>query len=192
MGDKLFLARAYRIILGLEDTRRRLRAFMSWAAGPLIAGVRPAALIRMPRGDLATAWAAWGRELCGAWSLSALPLRESPGGTLIFLFRRRALARKALTGIPARFLAALGYPVRSGLEASLELLRTRFEKPGKFPHEIGIFLGYPPGDVAGFRSGKPSPYPCRGYWKVYHRPERAERTFAYLDAARIKLVKEFL
>jgi hypothetical protein len=47
-------------------------------------------------------------------------------------------------------------------------------------------------DVIGFCSGKPSPYGCRGYWQVYHRPERAQRTFAWMDAARLKLTEEFL
>jgi hypothetical protein len=189
--NKQFLAGFYGFLPSLGDTRRRLIAFLHWAAGPLVAGLKPAALIRFPKGDLAAAWKNWGIELCALRGISVLPLRENPGGCLALLFRRRLLCRKALTGIPARFLASIGYPVRSGPEGCLRILQTRFREPGKFPHEIGIFLGYPPEDVIGFRSGKPSPYACCGYWKVYHRPERAERTFAYLDAARIKLIKEF-
>lgn len=192
MSGKWFLARVYGLIPSLEDSRQRLTAFLHWAAGPLIAGLKPAALVRIPRGDLAAAWTAWGGEFRAARGISALPLRETPGGSLILLFRRGPLIRKALTGIPARFLSSLAYPVRSGADACLETLQARFKAGGEFPHEIGIFLGYPPEDVIGFRSGKPSPYTCHGYWKVYHRPERAKRTFAYLDAARIKLIKEFL
>jgi hypothetical protein len=189
--NKRYLARVYRLIPGLEDSRRRLAAFLHWAAGPLVAGLRPAALIRIPGGDLAASWSAWGAEFCADRGISVLPLRESSGGSLVLLFRRRPLIRKALTGVAARFLSSAAYPISSGADACLRVLQARFKEPGKFPHEIGIFLGYPPEDVIGFRSGKPSPYSCRGYWKVYHRPDRAERTFAYLDAARIKLVREF-
>jgi hypothetical protein len=140
---------------------------------------------------LAVSWAAWGDEFCAARGISALALRESTGGSLVLLFRRRHLVRKALTGVPARFLSSMAYPVGSGVDACLRVLQDRFQVPGEFPHEIGIFLGYPPEDVIGFRSGRPSPYSCRGYWQVYHRPDRAERTFAYLDAARIKMVRDF-
>jgi hypothetical protein len=189
--NKQFLARAYRLLPSLGDARRRLIVFLHWAAGPLVAGLKPAALVRIPKGDLAAAWAAWGTEFCAPRGISVLSLRENPGGSLVLLFRRRLLCRKALTGVAARFLNSMTYPVRSGPEACLKVLQIRFREPGEFPHEIGIFLGYPPEDVIGFCSGKPSPYPCHGYWKVYHRPERAERTFAYLDAVRIKLIKEF-
>ena len=37
----------------------------------------------------------------------------------------------------------------------------------KFPHEIGIFLGYPLADVAGFIRNKGRNCKCIGTWKVY-------------------------
>jgi hypothetical protein len=103
--------------------------------------------------------------------------------------------RRALSGIPGRYLRSLSYPVDLGLSASLGHLKKAFEAScggvSRFPHEVGIFLGYPPADVIEFSSGRPSPYACRGYWKVYHHPERAQRAFAYMDASRLKLVGEY-
>jgi hypothetical protein len=81
--------------------------------------------------------------------------------------------------------------VEFGLGVCLDYLKSRFSDPGGFPHEVGIFLGYPLEDVISFSAGKSSPYTCHGYWKVYFRPEKAERTFAYMDAARLKSVGEF-
>lgn len=55
---------------------------------------------------------------------------------------------------------------------------------GSFPHEIGLFLGYPPKDVSSFiRCGGKN---CRfcGYWKVYHDTEAAKRAFTHYDRCR--------
>jgi hypothetical protein len=46
-------------------------------------------------------------------------------------------------------------------------------------------------DLIVFCAGTVSPYDCRGYWKVYHRPEKAKRAFAYMDRARVKIAGEF-
>ena len=45
-----------------------------------------------------------------------------------------------------------------------------------FPHEIGLFLGYPPADVDGFIHRHDE---CRlvGAWKVYSDVDRARLTF---------------
>jgi hypothetical protein len=61
-----------------------------------------------------------------------------------------------------------------------------------FPHEIGIFLGYPLADVISFMSDVPQKNIACGYWKVYHRPERAERIFAQIRGARNRALLELL
>jgi hypothetical protein len=189
--SRQLLARIYELISNVRGDRQKLDVFIRWTAGPAIAGVKSASLIRLPR-RLDKVWERQGSDLCQSMDISALPLRKTEGGILVLLFKRRMLARKILTGIPGRYLVSLSYPVTSGLDACLSELKNRFSGPGQFPHEVGIFLGYPPEDVIDFSAGKPSPYGHPGYWKVYHRPERARRTFAYMDAARIKLVEEFL
>ena len=45
-----------------------------------------------------------------------------------------------------------------------------------FPHEIGLFLGYPPEDVLGFIENK-SPCKCTGCWKVYGNVDEAKKRF---------------
>ena len=44
-----------------------------------------------------------------------------------------------------------------------------------FPHEIGLFLGYPPEDVQGFLDHRPCK--CSGCWKVYGDENKAKKTF---------------
>ena len=49
-----------------------------------------------------------------------------------------------------------------------------------FPHEIGLFLSYPPEDVKGFLEHRPCK--CVGCWKVYENEEAAKKTFAKYKA----------
>jgi hypothetical protein len=187
--NRRLLAHAYGLIPRLSGEIARLEALLRWAAGPVIAGVRPASLVWLPRALAGNAWEQDGSEHCASLGLSALALREGTGGTLALIYRQGLLARKLRTGARARYLRSLDYPREGGLSGCLAFLKKRFAGPA-FPHEVGIFLGYPLEDVICFSAGKSSPYACRGYWKVYRRPEKAERTFAYMDAARLSLMRE--
>ncbi|MDR3145479.1 MAG: DUF3793 family protein [Treponema sp.] len=194
--NKLLLAKIAGLFPWLPEEQQKLEVFIRWAAGPVIAGLKPASLVSFLRSQSGDAWERRGAGICRGLGISAFPLRKSQRGTLVLLFRRRYLIRKVLTGVPGRYLRSLSYPTEFGPEACLTHLKARFTAldtiSSPFPHEVGIFLGYPPVDVIGFCSGKPSPYNCRGYWQVYHRPERAQRAFAWMDAARLKLMEEFL
>ena len=46
-----------------------------------------------------------------------------------------------------------------------------------FPHEIGLFLGYPPADVDGFINNPNEGFYETGYWKVYSNVESARLAF---------------
>ena len=57
-----------------------------------------------------------------------------------------------------------------------------------FPHEIGLFLGYPLEDVQGFIENCGKNYRLCGCWKVYGDPQAALRCFArYEKCARVYL-----
>ena len=45
-------------------------------------------------------------------------------------------------------------------------------RSGAVPHEIGIVLGYPLKDVAGFMGISRREFSCQGPWKIYGNPER--------------------
>ena len=77
-----------------------------------------------------------------------------------------------------RVLAWFGYPVGQPLEALLKMLRRRIALNEGFPHEIGLFLGYPLEDVEGFIRNKGQGYTCCGHWKSYGDPAEARRRFA--------------
>lgn len=81
-------------------------------------------------------------------------------------------------------LESAGYPGKGNLEELLSYLKRRFEEAVDFPHEIGLFLGYPMEDVKGFHRYGGNGCKLCGYWKVYGDVEAARRLFADFDACR--------
>ena len=69
----------------------------------------------------------------------------------------------------------------------LEQLSDRLCLEQEFPHEIGIFLGYPLEDVDGFITHQGENCKLCGCWKVYGNVEQARRTFASYEKCRVFL-----
>ena len=76
-----------------------------------------------------------------------------------------------------------------GLEAMLDHLASRMAGSGGFPHEVGLFLGYPAEDVEGFRRHGGQGYKYSGLWKVYSDVERAQRCFRQYGCCRRALCR---
>lgn len=60
---------------------------------------------------------------------------------------------------------------------------------GPFPHEMGLFLGYPPEDVAGFMKNKGSNWLYAGDWKVYGHTLQKICLFRIFDKAKELLLR---
>lgn len=73
-----------------------------------------------------------------------------------------------------KFLLKKDYPIQNPDQIIKELL-FRLKNSNSFPHEVGLFLGYPLEDVIGFEKnlGKNCKY-C-GLWKSYGNPEKAKK-----------------
>ena len=108
--------------------------------------------------------------------LAVMALRQRGDRALIYVYRESHL--RADLGKPgvANFLARYDYR-RMDVQGTLERLRERMEEEG-FPHEIGIFLGYPLADVIGFIQNRGKCCKCAGCWKVYGDEAAARRLFA--------------
>lgn len=111
------------------------------------------------------------------------PLSISDKTAQIYCFRISKLKKVLYNSSIRAFLQEYGYESwrLSHWEWTLPLLAKRMgECPGKqhFPHEIGIFLDYPLPDVQSFIENNGQNYHSVGYWKVYHNPESAHRTFS--------------
>ncbi len=145
---------------------------------PTLAGIKTGSLFTAAYTDRDTL-ARELRELNGVLTrhgLRAIPLRYSKRRALIYLYRPDALSRDLRIPEAAAILRARGYRENDpGL--CLKRLIRQFRETGEFPHEIGLFLSYPPEDVRGFMENPHAGYKCVGFWKVYGDRERAERTF---------------
>ena len=108
--------------------------------------------------------------------LCMLPLRYWKDKALVYLFRPQALACDLRKKDAAKLLAEAGY---ESLEpaACITLLRKKLARDAGFPHEIGLFLSYPPEDVRGFIENHAENFKCVGVWKVYGDAEKAQKIF---------------
>ena len=70
-------------------------------------------------------------------------------------------------------LRKAGYEANSSIEAQLGELSRRIESKGSFPHEIGLFIGYPAKDVAAFMGLIKLPFTCQCLWKIYGNPDQS-------------------
>ena len=102
--------------------------------------------------------------------------RVRKGRALIYAYRPNAL-ESDLTDQRARaLLLKYGY-VPENLNGCVVHLIHRIRSEGEFPHEIGLFLSYPPEDVLGFICNRACNHKCVGCWKVYGDEQAARSIF---------------
>ena len=109
--------------------------------------------------------------------LCLLPMRLGQGRALLYLYRPQALRRDLDDDLSCRLLRQAGYPCGSCGQCVARLVQ-RLRTEEEFPHEVGLFLSYPPEDVKGFINNEAANYKYIGLWKVYGDEEGAKRTFA--------------
>ena len=110
-------------------------------------------------------------------------MRRSRQRMLLLVYRRSCLERRLSCPAVRRMLEEEGYPVEGDVETLLDCLAGRLQQQ-EFPHEIGLFLGYPPEDVEGFRRCKGRDFKLCGRWKVYGDQDAAQRYFRRCDRCR--------
>ena len=139
--------------------------------GVTFAGLKIASLVNVEKGEEDVL-----EELSARFAgrgFSFRLLREERGRLLVYVCHRERLEEYLARPEIKAFLQLFGYEYSSADEA-LDQLQARMT--GEFPHEIGIFLGYPLCDVRGFLNDPEGCLLC-GAWKVYENADEAARTF---------------
>lgn len=95
---------------------------------------------------------------------------------LLLVYRKKSLEEHLQRNDVNRLMDETGYP-QGGIDARITHLKKRICEAQGFPHEIGLFLGYPPEDVEGFMEYGGRNYKLNGYWKVYSDEYRARTLF---------------
>lgn len=146
---------------------------------PTLAGLKTGSLFTCPyesKKALLDSLRATNKKL-GPKGLRALPLRFSGKRALVYLYRPRMLRADLSDSAAASLLRRQGYdPAKSA--ACIVRLARKLKDQAEFPHEIGLFLGYPPEDVCGFIENNASGCKCVGCWKVYGDEKAARKKFA--------------
>lgn len=106
-----------------------------------------------------------------------IPLKVCETYALIYLYRPEMLDRDLKDPKAVSILQRFGYPISSSDRCVVDLVR-RLNSSPVFPHEIGLFLGYPPSDVDGFINNPNEGFCAVGYWKVYSDADNAKRIFS--------------
>lgn len=145
---------------------------------PTLAGIKTGSLFPYPCSSRQEAIAdvcSFNRQFLHR-GLCLLPLKFRDTSVLLLLFRPDRLAKDLKDPLAAGILAGCGYSCRSYGEYLAALIR-RFSECEQFPHEIGLFIGYPPEDVLGFIQNRALNFKCSGLWKVYGDEDHARCLF---------------
>lgn len=146
---------------------------------PTLAGMKTGSLFAenfSDESEMRTSLRRWNRRLSGK-GLRVLPLKFQNNRALIYVYRPSRLSRDLRDDRACGLLEQRGYGCGSP-EACILQLRRRLRENDEFPHEIGLFLGYPPEDVSGFIENRGADCKCVGCWKVYGDADAAKKTFA--------------
>ena len=106
-----------------------------------------------------------------------LPLRYSGKKVLLYLYRPNLLRRDFSNQSTCLLLKKYGYCAENPGRCVAQLA-CRLRTMKDFPHEIGLFLGYPPEDVQGFIENGADCCKFVGYWKVYGDEVKAKMIFS--------------
>ena len=154
---------------------------------PTLAGIKTGSLFACPfvcQQELLNSVRGMNKRLLPK-GLRVLPLRWSENKALIYVYRPKKLTSDIADATASRILRQHGYDTATCERCIVQLAR-RVRSHKEFPHEIGLFLGYPPEDVCGFIENKAFNFKCVGCWKVYGDEEAARKTFAlYKKCARV-------
>ena len=119
------------------------------------------------------------RKILAPRDVHVVLMREAEGRALVYVYRGKRLEMDLSCPLRREYLAKHGYEAFDA-EGAVEMLKARIEETDGFPHEIGLFLGYPLKDVEGFVANCGRNCLLCGPWKVYHDVQEAERRFAQL------------
>jgi len=146
---------------------------------PTLAGIKTGSLFPCPCEDRDALLADIRRlnRLLVPKGLCLLPIRFLEEQALLYLYRPAGLRHDLQDTLAAKILRDAGYADAGCARCVARLIR-RFRESGEFPHEVGLFLSYPPEDVKGFIDHRANGFKCAGLWKVYGDEQKARALFA--------------
>jgi hypothetical protein len=154
---------------------------------PLISGLKVSNLLIISAEDEALV-----RVILRRSGISFFRLLRTGEKVTFLLFRKNPLEAYLKQQEVETMLVEAGYA-----ELSLGNILSTFQKRyahymsagGRFPHEMGLLLGYPAEDVKGFVENEGKNFLYSGYWKVYADVEEKRRLFQKFENAKETVIQ---
>ena len=152
---------------------------MVYHCAPTLKGIKAGSMVamRVSSHKSIEAFFAEYQECFKVHGIEYMKLTEQKQHVLVLIYRPDMLSRMLRRPMAREILGSYGYPVNDSLKAMLNHLQKRIDSCSGFPHEIGLFLGYPPQDVQGFIRHKGHNFLFCGFWKVYANGTAVKRLF---------------
>ena len=154
-----------------ERHRKELLGFLLVKTAAVRQGVKPAELLRVRHcyegvNSEGLHICLYRSDIYGILGLDYMELKVERQSSLVLFYNPAVLGATLAESRNRRWLARLGYPEMGTADEILAELRRRWEGT-EMPHEVGVFIGYPLKDVAGFMQRIPATPVHHGAWRVY-------------------------
>ncbi len=158
---------------------------LAFHTAPTLLGIKCSNLMSLPlHGFDVDSYSETFNRKAASKGLKIKTLCECSERRLVLICNEKLLKKRLSEPETRRMLSEFGYSWDMSCSECLDMLSERIRTSGEFPHEIGIFLGYPLEDVEGFIRRKGEKCKLCGYWKVYGSVENAKRIFDNYDKCR--------
>lgn len=154
--------------------------------GVTFAGIKAASLFSIKR-ECARCMGKYIKHFKGR-GVNFFILRHTVDRVLLYVYNCAQMEKILSDKDNKEFLGARGYDY-DDIGGALKTLKEHMSYE-EFPHEVGIFLGYPLDDVKGFIAHPNDDVQLVGYWKVYSDAERKKNIFARYDKCTENIVKK--
>ncbi|MCK5450900.1 MAG: DUF3793 family protein [Candidatus Omnitrophica bacterium] len=142
---------------------------------PVLVGVKPSVLTgicdteRCHGINFLDLWEKEKENIINDLGLSCRELKTTLRGKQLLFFDPDELKRTLMIRDNAEFLKRFGYFSCVSEKDYLDELKVRFNGRN-FPHEIGVFLGYPLKDIKGFIYRESKPLAALSRWRIFGDP----------------------
>lgn len=165
-----------------------LQYLIAYHAAPTLESIKPATLICPDaRGrDIESAMEKCAPRLRAEFGVEVAVLRNRSDALLALIYQPVLLRSVLAAGDAEKILSESGYDVPAADMA--RLLERLAEKCASrpFPHEIGVFLGYPPSEVRRFMIAGGKGAVRAGCWKAWEDVRRVDALSARYRAAKLR------
>ncbi|MDO5520231.1 MAG: DUF3793 family protein [bacterium] len=175
----------FEIVQGMN--LKDIRIQMALQCAPLITGIKISNLLIIQNGNVDQV-----KKILKDSKISYYVLLTREKKTTFLLYKLDQLISYLSDKRVNSLLRRLGYH-KFDLDYMFEIFKERYADymdGGKsFPHEMGLFLGYPVEDVEGFIENEGRNYLYTGYWKVYKDITKKVKLFEKFEIAKETLIQ---